>query len=168
MLYNNFIVCIMVVAVMALLYMCDQGDYQYIILPIGVLIWGIFKFFDEDDRKYLEERGIDPDEFNAFFPDDYDNTYYGHHHRTYTPSKNNTTVNGNTVTWDSPSDVRRDSSSYGGYNGYGYGYGGYKRYQNPAYKELVKKCKRNFKITVDKVEKNESRKGILHRIASIE
>lgn len=60
----------MTCAFMALLCMIDNGDWQYIILPIGILIWGIFKFFDENDRKYLEGMGIDPDEFNAFFPDD--------------------------------------------------------------------------------------------------
>lgn len=168
MLHNNFIVCMMTCSVLALLYMFDKGDYDYIILPIGILIWGIFKFFDENDRKYLEDRGIDPDEFNAFFPDEYDNTYKSHH-RTHTPSTNSGVRSGNTITWNSPSDSRREAP----YNDY-YGYGGYdryssygtynKKYQNPVYKNLVKKCKRNFKITVDKESKNESRKGIFHGI----
>ena len=157
MLHNNFIVCIMTCSIFALLLMIAKDDFEYIILPIGILIWGIFKFFDEDDRKYLEERGIDPDEFNAFFPNEYDNTY-NNHHRTYSP-RNNYVGNSNTITWNSPSDVRREQND---------GFFKSRGYQNPVYKELVKKCKRNFKITVDKLEKNESKKGFIRRIASIE
>lgn len=165
MLYNNFIVCIMVCALMALLCMIDNGDWQYIILPIGILIWGIYKFFDEDDRKYLEERGIDPDEFNAFFPDEYDNYSYGrnrHQSRsTYPPYRE-----GNTITWNSPSDARRNESPT--YKG---GFGGYysrKRYENPAYKGMVNKCKRNFKISITKEteEKDESRDRVFHSVHS--
>ena len=176
MLYNNFIVCMMVCAFMALLCMIDNGDWQYIILPIGILIWGIFKFFDENDRKYLEGMGIDPDEFNAFFPDEYDNYSYGrnrhhHHHHSgnvYTPNSNDwdSRREGNTITWDSPSDARR--SDFPTYNG---GFGGYysrKRYENPAYKGMVKKCKRNFKISITKEteEKDESRNGVFHSVHS--
>ena len=162
MLYNNFIVCMMVCSFMGLLCMIDNGDYGYIIIPIGVLIWGFYKFFDDDDRKYLESQGIDPDEFNAFFPDYYDTNYHNrnsHHHRTYTPNDNGYTRNNNTITWDSPSDVRREQSG---------GFYKPRHYQNPMYKSIVGKCKRNFKITVDKEEKDESRKGIFHRIASVE
>ena len=173
MLYNNFIVCMMVTALMALFCMIDNGDWKYIILPIGILIWGIFKFFDENDRKYLESRGIDPDEFNAFFPDEYDNYSYGrnrHQSRNiYAPSGNNSDksrIEGNTITWDSPSDTRRNESpTYMG--GFGVDYSR-RRYNNPAYKGIVNKCKRNFKISVTKEteEKNESRRGIFHGIHS--
>jgi hypothetical protein len=142
--------------------MADKGDFEFIILPIGILIWGVFKFFDDNDRKYLEDRGIDPDEFNAFFPDEYDNTYTKSHHRTYNPN-NSGVRSGNSITWNSPSDARRDTTPRTPYSEYDYGYG-YRRYQNPVYKGLVKKCKRNFKITVEKDSKNESRKGILHGI----
>ena len=165
MLHNNFIVCIMTCSVFAVLLMLARDDLEYIIIPIGVIIWGLFKFFDDNDRKYLRSRGIDPDEFDAFFLDYYDNTYSNsHHHRTY-DSHTSGVRSGNTITWDSPSDVRRESPMYGGRTD---SYYETRRYQNPVYKGLVKKCKRNFKITVDKEIKNESRKGILHRIASIE
>ena len=170
MLYNNFIVCMMVCSLMSLLCMLDSGDYKYIILPIGILIWGIFKFFDDDDREYLRRNGINPDEFNAFFPDYYDTNYYNHsHHSTHSSSSNGYTKNENTITWDSPSDVRRESpSTYGGFSSGSDSYYSRRRYQNPTYKSIVSKCKRNFKITVDKEEKDESRKRIIHRIASVE
>ena len=171
MLYNNFIVCMMTVAFFALIDMIVNEHWAYIILPIGILIWGIFKFFDENDRKYLEGMGIDPDEFNAFFPDYYDTTYkYGRNRHSSSGSSsypshtsyNNGggTVNKNTITWNSPTDTYRrepNGSTYGGF------FGGQRRYNNPAYKGMAKKCKRNFKITVEqKTEEDESKRERVH------
>lgn len=149
MLYNNFIVCIMTVAFFAMIDMVVNEQWGYIILPIGILIWGIFKFFDENDRKYLEGMGIDPDEFNAFFPDYYDNSTYRNrkHHNT----KTYPTTNKNVITWDSPSDARRGSNDISTYDYFGRGsFTPRKKWENPAYKNIVKKCKRNFKISIEK------------------
>ena len=52
MLYNNFIVCIMTVAFFAMIDMAVTGQWTYIILPIGIFIWGIFKFFLAPDSVY--------------------------------------------------------------------------------------------------------------------
>ena len=172
MLYNNFVACMMTCAAFALFCMVDDQDYKYIILPIGILLWGVFKFFDANDRKYLERKGIDPDEFNYFFTEE--DYYYDHPYdrnkNIYAQSGDNTRREGNTITWDSPSDSRRESPMYnGGFGGYG-GYNQYQRrtYQNPLYKTIAKKCKRNFKISItEETEKeNEPRRGIFHSVHS--
>jgi hypothetical protein len=143
----------MSLAFFAMINMIVNEHWTYIILPIGILIWGIFKFFDDNDREYLTKMGIDPDEFNAFFPDYYGN--YNRHRETYKGNTNNGAVNGNTITWDrfqKPNDIND-----------GFFHQVYPR-KNPAYKGMVKKCKRNFKITVEekKVE-NESEKERVYR-----
>ena len=167
MLYNNFIVCIMTVAFFAMIDMAVTGQWTYIILPIGIFIWGIFKFFDENDRKYLEGIGIDPDEFNAFFPDYYDNYSYNRTRRNnnYPTYNNGTNDKKNIITWNSPTDDIRKASTYGKFSHITEG--GFlpqRRRDNPQYKGMVKKCKRNFKITVEDESKRER---VHHGINSI-
>lgn len=155
MLYNNFIVCIMTCAVFALLHMMVNYNYTYIILPIGILIWGVFKFFDADDRKYLESMGINPDEFNAFFPEWSEGTYptYG----TYRDIKSSSAKvdnKKNTITWDSPTDHIRKENQTTATNAFSkFARGGFynpRPYSDPRYKGLVNKCKRNFNISIEK------------------
>lgn len=173
MLYNNFIACIMTVAFFAMIDMVVNEQWAYIILPIGIFIWGIFKFFDANDRKYLEDMGIDPDEFNAFFPDYYDNYTYNRTHRrnsNYPTYNNGASVNKNTITWESPTDgIMRESTldTYKGFNR-----GGFfpqRRRDNPEYKGMAQKCKRNFKITIEekKSEDESKRERVHHSINSI-
>ena len=151
MLYNNFIVCMMTCAFFALISMIDNQEWQYIVLPIGILIWGIFKFFDENDREFLRRLGIDPDEYNAFFPDDYNGKYR---------INNNVRRENNTITWgnvedDFDSNLFRQQEDHTRYQPtvqtYNRG-----NWQNPSYKGMVKKCKRNFKITIGKENGNEA------------
>ena len=170
MLYNNFVVCMMSLAFFAMIDMIVNEHWAYIILPIGILIWGIFKFFDDNDREYLTKMGIDPDEFNAFFPDYYGNYGYNRHRETYKGNTNNGTVNGNVVTWGSPTkpnEINVTNDIYGGYNRGGFFPQVYPR-KNPAYKGMVKKCKRNFKITVEekKVENESKKERVYHGINS--
>ena len=144
----------MTCAFFALLRMIDNNDWEYIILPIGILLWGIFKFFDEDDREYLRRLGIDPDEYSVFFPSNYDIKY----------PINNQRTSGNTITWDSVEN--NYDSTY--YNGQTRDHTRYmprtntpkvnSTWQNPLYKGMVKKCKRNFKITISDKKENEPRK----------
>ena len=149
----------MTCAFFALINMIDNQEWHYIILPIGIFIWGIFKFFDENDREYLRRRGIDPDDYDMFFSDFYDDDTYGlnnHHnhnnHVRYQPSSY-PRREGNTISWDGTRDYSTyQTQSIGG------------RWQNPAYNGMVKKCKRNFKITVNKKNENDKqeRKSIFH------
>lgn len=173
MLYNNFIACIMTVAFFAMIHMVVNEQWAYIILPIGILIWGIFKFFDENDRKYLEGMGIDPDEFNAFFPDYYDNYSHNRSHRRTKYPINNDVANAqkNTIVWNSPTDDIRRETTVNTYNG-GFNRGSFfpqRRRNNPEYKGMVDKCKRNFKITIEekKSEDESKRERVHHGINSI-
>ena len=172
MLYNNFIACIMTCAFFALITMIDNHDWEYILLPIGILIWGIFKFFDANDRDWLWDRGIDPDEYNAFFPDIYDDKYHRRYQRSNTSYP---TRNGNTITWNNSGGTHVedafDSNLFGGCNGT---HDDYSRYQpkttrtwnDPRYKGMVDKCKRNFKITVEEKKEEETKsKSVLHSIS---
>ena len=152
MLYNQFIICMMTCAFFAMTDMIYNQHWEYIILPIGIFIWGFFKFFDEDDREHLRRNGIDPDEYNAFFPDD----YYCSNSNRYNSYKKE----GNTITWNTENEngktlYTEDYSRYQPRN---------RTYQNPQYKGMVEKCKRNFKITIDKNTKNEKKenKPFLH------
>jgi hypothetical protein len=157
----------MTVAFLGMIDMVVNEQWAYIILPIGILIWGIFKFFDENDREYLEHMGIDPDEFNAFFPDYYSNYSYRRTHRnnnSYNTYDSVTNVNKNTITWDSPSDSRRKESTVDAYSGFGSsGFFIPQKRNNPQYKGMVEKCKRNFKITIEeKKSENESKRERIH------
>lgn len=148
MLYKNFIFCIMTVSAFALLDMINNQAWQYIILPIGIILWGIFKFFDDNDRDFLIGKGIDPDEYNAFFPDLYEDNY-SRYHRTSTYSKPKRS--GNTVTWEGRNvEDNFDSNLYS----HGIDHDRYKpknpsKVENPLYKGMKDKCKRNFVISVE-------------------
>ena len=158
MLYNNFIVCIMTCAGLAMINMIYDQHWRYILLPIGIIIWGCYKFFKDNDRNYRKSMGLDPDEEDSwsdfFLGRDY-TEYNGYRGYNY---NNAPRRNGNTITWDNNDTSRRveddfDSNLFGG--------GGttdYTRYQpstyrrnwqDPRYKGMLEKCKRNFKITVE-------------------
>ena len=143
MLYNNFIVCMMTCALFALWNMIENQEWHYIILPIGILIWGFFKFFDEEDRDYLKSIGIDPDKYNAFFPELSEDIHTLKHHKQ-TVSSSYPSKKGNTITWGGTDTF--DSSLYDSHRTSIDST--IKTWQNPAYKGMVKKCKRNFKISV--------------------
>ncbi len=170
MLYNHFVVCMVTCAIFALINMIHDQLWQYLILPIGIIVWGIFKFFDANDREYLRRMGIDPDEFNAFFPEYYDTTFNNARNNTtkhttvHTPST--PTREGNTIRWDRVEDAF-DSNLFKGHTSYE----SYKpktniTWQNPIYKGMVKKCKRNFKITVSEDESKKDGKSVFHNTNS--
>ena len=62
MLYKNFVVCIMSCALLTMVNMIYDQHWQYILLPIGILLWGSYVFFKDNDRNYLKSRGIDPED----------------------------------------------------------------------------------------------------------
>ena len=83
MLYATFRVMATFCGVMGLIIMISQGTFTFVILPIIIIIWGLFSFFEPNDREYLRRNGIIEDEYLSFFSDDgyYNNTQYG----TYNP-----------------------------------------------------------------------------------
>jgi hypothetical protein len=165
----------MACAFFALISMCIDGQWTYIILPIGILLWGFFKFFDDNDRQFLQRHGINPDEFDAWNPDYYDivdskpstSTYGRNRHKSSTRIDtfgSSIDRDKNTITWDSPSDTRRSGVGDTGF--WSTNLFPRRRYSDPTYKGLVSKCKRNFKITIEeKSEKNETEKQ--HKVVSI-
>lgn len=172
MLYSNFVACMMACAFFALINMCIDEQWTYIILPIGILLWGFFKFFDDNDRQFLQRRGIDPDEFDAWNPDYYDivdsKSTYGRNRHTSLPKTDtfgsSIDRDKNTITWDSPSDTRRTSGADTGF--WNSTLFPRRKYSDPTYKGLVGKCKRNFKITIEeKSEKNEAKQQ--HKVVTI-
>lgn len=175
MLYNTFLVCMMITSVFGILHMVDNQNMEYIIFPIAFLVAAVFKFFDANDRKYLEGLGINPDEFNAFFPDYYDNYSYNHRrgrnfgssreNSIYAPgnNSNNAKVNDNTIIWQNPRNTERKTSPMYS-DGFGLGDNSRfmpRRYQDPSYKGMANKCKRNFKISINTEEKDESTERVI-------
>lgn len=142
-LYNNFIVCMMCCAFFALLNMIDEQEWQYIVLPIGILIWGFFKFFDENDREYLIREGYDPDTFNGWLSEDsnrYSTTSYQGRSNYTLPADNATRT-----TWQNsqPAVSRQGGATTVTWVNRG---------TEQDYKHLVSKCRRNFNIAIGKDE----------------
>lgn len=155
MLYKNFIVCIMTCALLAMINMIYDHLWEYLILPIGILIWGSYFFFNENDRNFLKSKGINPDDYNSSFFDFLDGDY-GYNYN------NHPIRSGNTITWNEGNISRVedtfDSDLFRG------GATDHTRYQptargweDPRYKGMVKKCKRNFKITVENKKEHEEK-----------
>ena len=147
MLYNSFKVIMMFCSIMGILFMWSKEEYTYIIFPTAILIGGIFSFFDPEDKEYLRRNGINPDD--AWFPDyGYDmyggynssNTYYNHNYNKTIKSHNK-----------SNEDFYSDYSRYMPKTSDDFGFN-----SKRAYKTLLPKCKRNFKITIE--TKNDEQK----------
>lgn len=152
MLYGTFRTIMMFCGFMGIIYMIDQEDFKFIIFPIALLIWGWFSFFDPEDREYLRRNGIDPDDFSVFFPD------YGYYaDGTYKPSNHHINVgtNRDKTSWSTSHNRQYNNDTN---NNYDYNYERYAPHQTTyysgqQYKGLSKKCKRNFKITVETNDK---------------
>ena len=99
------------------------GSYTYIIFPISTLIWGIYKFFKDDDDDYCRingiKRGLDAGWLLGFDDIDGENyRYYDNNHKTQTKNNKTTTL-----------------------------------YQNPEYKRIIPRCRRNYLVSIDKVKR---------------
>jgi hypothetical protein len=116
--------------------MCAFDTYTYLIFPISTLIWGLYKFFKEDDDEYCRRNGIDPgiDIGWLFGSDD----YYGYDRYNNYGSYRSSNINNTTTR----------TNSYGTCSRYSY--------SNPEYKTILPRCRRNSMVTTDKVKtKNE-------------
>ena len=124
MLYLCFRGVMIFLSVMGLVSMMVTEDYKYVIFPISALIWSLYTFFREEDEEYRRRHGIKSTSWFSY--DDYD--YYG-----YDQSYGR----------DNYSSHNR-SSSYSSYTPS-------RTYSNPAYKKIVKRCKKSVNITIDKL-----------------
>lgn len=141
MLYNSFRIMMSITALMGIFHMIYNNQYEYIFFPLVIVIWGLFSFFDEDDREYLRRNGIDPDEVSWFFPEYTDYEYDKRHHRRTTPARSSYAPNNS---WNN------DGTTYTPYAQSYSGGATYTRYNNPEYKKIASKIKRSVKITIDK------------------
>ena len=145
MLYNSFRALMMITSIMGILNMIVHSSYEYIFFPLTIIIWGIFSFFDENDREYLRRNGIDPDEVSWFF---FFYSSYGYE------SRSNKEIKNGHYRYAAPARRESDHSAYqpqwGTYTPYAQSNvpSGYK-YNDPTYKRLLPKVKRSFKITLD-------------------
>jgi len=141
MLYNSFRGIMMFTAIIGIFHMIVYSSYVYIFFPIIILIWGLFSFFDEDDREFLRRNGIDPDEVSWFFPEytDYSYGYETKHHSRTAPPKNSYAPKQNNWSYDEQTYTPYAQSYVTTHNTYG-----------QEYKQILPKCKRNFKISVSK------------------
>ena len=141
MLYNSFRVTIMFTAAIGVLHMIAMGSYVYILFPIAIIIWGIYSFFDENDKEYLRRNGIDADEVPWFFPD---YTDYGAV-RSKSPSRSYSHKSHNRYSYNGSVNVDEQYSRYMPK----------KDVYNTEYEALKNKCKRNFKITIAEKDNGE-------------
>ena len=141
MLYNNFIYCIMTCGGISLISMIINHDWQYILLPIGILIWGFYKLFNDNDEEYRRRHPYDYSPYN--------NEMNG---KTYSQR---TKTNGNTITWGGNTPRVEDEFDFNLLSFGGQKSSDHTRYQpnivkDVEYKGMTEKCKRNFKIEISK------------------
>lgn len=147
MLYNSFRGMMMLTAIIGIFHMIVYSSYVYIFFPIIILIWGLFSFFDENDKEFLRRHGIDPDEISWLSPEYTDYGYETKHHRRIAPARNGYTPKQNNWSYDKQTYTPYAQSYVTTPNTYG-----------QEYKQILPKCKRNFKISVSKtIVSNESK-----------
>lgn len=54
---------------MGLICMISQNTFTFVILPIIIIIWGLFSFFEPNDKEYLRRNGTIDDEYLSLFSD---------------------------------------------------------------------------------------------------
>jgi hypothetical protein len=118
---------------MGLLTMISTEDYTYVFFPVVMALWVLYTFFDEDDREHRRRNG----------------EYY--ELGSYNKNRNNSWLSDD---FDYYSDYNH--SIYTGYNNVYYKGRSRESYKNPAYKDIVKRCKRGVKISLVKKEEKEN------------
>lgn len=121
MLYDCFRVAVMITSALGIIHMVAMDSFIYIYFPVVALVWGLFSFFDEDDKEYIRR--------NGYYSDYRTTSYYD---SPYAPPPSHNTRYGGTT------NNRTQYTSY------------YQSYNSKEYDGLVKKCKRNFNITIAK------------------
>lgn len=122
MLYGVFVFFMMLMSVMGIIHMTVVGSYTYIIFPVSTFVWGAYKFFKDDDDYYCRVNGIKGD-LDSGWLFGFDDT---------------------------------DNANYDYYNNH------YKSpiknnktvhfYQDPEYKKIIPRCKKNSLVTTDKIK----------------
>ena len=131
MLYGVFAFFMIVLSIMGIIHMVVFEAYTYIIFPISTLVWGLYKFFKENDDEYCRRNKINPNMDMGWLiglgDDEYYNEYNGEGYYNYYGG-NRTRVN-------------RNSHTTSRYN-----------CNNPEYKKILPRCRRNSIVTTEKVK----------------
>jgi hypothetical protein len=102
--------------------------FDYIFFPIVMFIWVLYTFFEENDKEYRRRNGDYYEIKDDWWLYDTKANHRNNNYRLYD-----------------------DDYTYGKYNVYK----SYKVDNTEQYKNVVKRCKRNFKITINKSNNDE-------------
>ena len=135
MLYNTFVFFMILLSVMGIVHMIAFDACTYIIFPISTLVWGIYKFFKDNDDVFCRRNGVNQgwDVGWLFGFGEDDNTYYTGYENQY--------YNGRGYNNSTPNTYRGQQSAY--------------HYSNPEYKKILPRCRRNSMVTTEKVKTKE-------------
>ena len=125
--YLFFRAMMIFMSIMGFITMITLDDYKYVLFPIAMFVWAIFSFFDEDDKEYMRRNNINPNSHSWFFPED--EGYYNYEYYDSGQRQYHSNTHTTHVTKITTSD--------------------------PEYKKIVKRCRKNFKVTIDKINKDE-------------
>ena len=60
-------------AILSILIMTDKEDMTFILLPIAMLVWGIYSFFEPNDKEHIRRSGYGNNSWTSY--DYYDYPY---------------------------------------------------------------------------------------------
>ena len=136
MLYGVFVFFMIMLSAMGIIHMITFQTYTYIIFPISTLIWGLYKYFKDNDDEYCRRNGIKNSADLGWLlgiedDDAYYNRYYGQYgNGDYYNGRHN--YSGKIRTNVPPTTVYH--------------------YKDPEYKKILPRCRRNSLVTTDKVK----------------
>ena len=131
MLYSAFRIMMVLCAPLGILYMIYLEQYSFIIFPIGIIIWGLYALFYSNDSEYIRRNcSYDDGSYWDYYGDNVNNNY---HRTTYNTNRSTTNNSGRSTT----------------VNEWWNKYGNTSKTTSKDYKELARRCKRNFKISID-------------------
>ena len=131
MLYGTFVIFMMFLSLIGIIHMIAFEEYTYIIFPISTFVWGFYKFFKDDDYEYCRRNGLKPSSNMGWLVGLGDDDYYGadgYYDRGYYNGQNTQYSNHHQTV----------AKTY--------------RYQNPEYKKLLPRCRRNSLVTTEKIK----------------
>ena len=131
MLYGIFAIFMIILSIMGIIHMCVFDSYTYLIFPLSTLVWGLYKFFRENDEEYCRRNGIKPGTGMDWLLGFDDEPYYGEYNR-YGQYGNNYYPNENYI------HPRHNTST--------------RFYSDPEYKKILPRCRRNSMVTTDKIK----------------
>ena len=135
MLYGIFVFFMIVLSGFGIIHMCVMGSYTYIIFPISTLVWGLYKYFRDNDDEYCRRNNIEPGMDIGWL------IGMGDDNGTYGQYGDNSYYNGSGYTANSRHHINTGNTQHNRY-----------QYSDPEYKKILPRCRRNSMVTTDKVK----------------